>query len=53
MKSKDFQTLFQSALDMAREEYSTTTDQAVIYAELQYRTYNPFAGDPPPNGITA
>jgi hypothetical protein len=53
IKAKDFLSLFQAALDTAREQYGTTTDQAVIYAELQYRTYNPFAGDPPPNGITA
>ena len=53
VKPKVFEDLFQAALETAQEQYGITTDQAVIYAELQYRTYNPFAGDPPPNGITA
>jgi len=53
IRSDDFKALFLEALESARGQYGTTTDQSVIYAELQYRTYNPFAGDPPPNGITA
>lgn len=49
----EFKALFDDALERARQEYSQTTDNAVISVEPDYRSYNPFRGDPPPNGISA
>lgn len=43
----DFKTLFDTSLQLAKEDYSQTTDSQVINAEPTYRTYNPFRGDPP------
>lgn len=53
IKANTFKTLFDAAVEGARDEYSNTTDNQVIVVEPQYRTYNPFRGDPPPNGISA
>lgn len=52
VKANTFKVLFDAAVEGAKDEYSNTTDNQVITAEPQYRTYNPFRGDPPPNGIT-
>jgi len=52
-KASTFKTLFDAAVEGAKDEYGNTTDNQVITVEPQYRTYNPFAGDPPPNGISA
>lgn len=43
----EFKALFDDALERAQEAYSTTTDSNVITADTEYRTYNPFRGDPP------
>lgn len=48
-----FKTLFMDALDRAKDEYAQTTDDQVIWMETQARTYNPFRGDSPPNGISS
>lgn len=48
----EFKAMFEEALLAAKNAYSQTTDNAVIVAEPQYRTYNPFRGDPP-NSISA
>lgn len=48
----EFKALFDEALIAARDQYSQMTDNQVITAEPEYRTYNPFRGDPP-NGISA
>lgn len=48
----EFKALFEDALSRARDEYSQTTDNQVIVVEPEYRTYNPFRGDPPPGGIS-
>ena len=47
VKAGTFKTLFENAQEMAKEEYSTTTDSQVITAEPKYRTYNNWRGDPP------
>lgn len=52
-KATTFKSLFTDALDMAKDNYGQTTDQQVIWAEPQYRTYSNWAGDPPPGGISA
>lgn len=49
----EFKALFEEALLAAKNEYGETTDNQVISAEPDYRTYNPFRGDPPPGGISA
>ena len=46
-KSSTFKTLFDSALEAAQNDYGNTTDSQVVNAQPQYRTYNPFRGDPP------
>jgi len=48
----EFKALFEEALIAAKNQYSQTTDNQVIIAEPQYRSFNPFRGDPPPNGIS-
>lgn len=48
----EFKALFEEAILAAQEEYSQTTDNQVINAEIETRTYNPFRGDSPPGGIT-
>lgn len=53
IKSDTFKVLFQGAIEGAKSEYGNTTDSQVIMVEPEYRTYNPFRGDPPPNGISA
>lgn len=53
LKANTFKTLFDAAIESAKDEYGNTTDNQVIVVEPQYRTYNPFRGDPPPNGISA
>lgn len=52
-KAATFKSLFQAALDGAKDTYGTVTDNQVISVESDYRYYNPFRGDPPPNGISA
>jgi len=52
-KAAVFKTLFDNAVQEAREKYGETTDNSIIFAETQYRPYNPFRGDPPPGGISA
>jgi hypothetical protein len=51
-KAATFKTLFDTAVDMAKETYGQATDNQVINAEPDYRSYNPFRGDPP-NSISA
>lgn len=53
VKADTFKVLFDNALESAKDEYGNTTDNQVVTVEPQYRTYNPFRGDPPPNGISA
>lgn len=48
----EFKALFEEALASAKEEYGQVTDNQVITAQPEYRTYNPWRGDPPPNGIS-
>lgn len=52
-KANMFKTLFESALEMAQDEYGQTTDNQVINAEPVFRIYNPFRGDSPPGGISS
>lgn len=49
----EFKALFEEAILAAQEQYSQTTDNQVIEAETELRTYNPFRGDAPPGGISA
>lgn len=49
----EFKALFEEALLRAKNDYSQTTDNQVINAQPEYRTYNPFRGDSPPGGISA
>jgi len=49
----EFKALFEEAMVRAKNDYSQTTDNQVIMAEQEYRTYNPFRGDAPPGGISA
>jgi hypothetical protein len=51
-RAGDFKALFTNAIDEAKEEYGSTTDSQVISSEPEYRSYNPFRGDPP-GSITA
>ena len=46
-KASTFKTLFESALEMAQNEYGQTTDNQVITAQRDYRVYNNWRGDPP------
>lgn len=48
----EFKALFEEALERARQEYSQTTDNQVISIEPDYRSFNPFRGDPP-NSLSA
>lgn len=52
-EADSFEALFVSAIEGARSEYGSTTDQQVIWAQPQYRPYSNWAGDPPPGGISA
>lgn len=45
----DFLALYKEAIDGAKNAYGQMTDSQVIYAEPNFRTYNPFRGDPPPS----
>lgn len=45
--ASDFKSLFEASLNLAKNDYSQTTDSQVVNAETQMRTYNPFRGDPP------
>lgn len=45
--ASDFKALFQDALDSARDTYGNTTESQVVQAEPNFRSYNPFRGDPP------
>jgi hypothetical protein len=49
----EFKALFDDAVENARNDYGQMTDNQVIIAGTEYRIYNPFRGDPPPNGISA
>lgn len=46
-KKNDFKTMFEMALDQAKDNYGSTTDSQVISVEREYRTYNPWRGDDP------
>lgn len=46
-KAADFKSLWQDGLDNARDTYGNTTESQVINAQPQFRSYNPFRGDPP------
>ncbi len=46
-KAAEFKSLYQDALDMAKNTYAITTESQVIAALPQYRTYNNWRGDPP------
>jgi hypothetical protein len=48
-----FKQLFETTLDMIKNNYSQTTDNQVITGEPIYRIYNNWRGDPPPGGISA
>lgn len=52
-KANTFKAIFEKALQGAKDVYGSVTDNQVISVESDYRYYNPFRGDPPPNGITA
>lgn len=47
IKADAFGSMFKMSYDLAKEEYGQATDNQVISAEPEYRTYNPFRGDPP------
>jgi len=51
VKSDMFDALFTTAIDQIKEQYATTTDDQIVWAEPQYQFYNPFRGDPPPGGL--
>jgi len=53
VKADTFKTLFDAAIASAKDQYGSTTDSQVITAETEYRTYNNWRGDAPPNGISA
>lgn len=46
-RASEFKSLFEGALDDAKNLYSITTESQVINAEPIFRQYNPFRGDPP------
>lgn len=51
-RAVEFKALYQDALELAQNTYANVTESQVVVAEPQFRTYNPFRGDPP-NNITA
>lgn len=46
-QANEFKAFFDDALSRAKDSYGQTTENQVITAEPEYRSYNPFRGDPP------
>lgn len=46
VEAADFKSLYDNAKDVAKDLYGSSTSNQVIYAERQFRTYNPLTDTP-------